>query len=87
MKKRRLHIFRLLLVILVPVVFLSACGFGLYQLFKPKEEVVVEKKPVHQPTIEALLKHSLEPIGTTMYGVVDGTKKIPQVAKRQRPLA
>lgn len=67
MKKRRLHIFRLLLVILVPVVFLSACGFGLYQLFKPKEEVVVEKKPVHQPTIEALLKHSLEPIGTTMY--------------------
>lgn len=50
MKKRRLHIFRLLLVILVPVVFLSACGFGLYQLFKPKEEVV-EKKPVHQPTI------------------------------------
>lgn len=72
-KKRKLNYFRLGIVILVPILCLSLIGFGTYHLFhrNDKEEVIetkkVSQKEQLEPSLESLLRHSLEPVGQTMY--------------------
>lgn len=69
-RKRKINYFHLLIVILVPVLIIGVLCYGVHVVLTPKEEVKevkVEKKKKNEPTIEALLKHSLEPVGSTMY--------------------
>ena len=69
-EKRKINYFHLLIVILVPVLIIGILCYGVHVVLTPKEEVKevkVVKKKKNEPTIEALLKHSLEPVGSTMY--------------------
>lgn len=56
---------------MVPVLFITLVCYGGYHLFHHnKEEEVTETKitkTISEPTLESLLKHSLEPVGETMY--------------------
>lgn len=70
-KRRKFHPFRLVLVLLVPLLLVTGIIGGI-SLLRNKEEPVSEKKVTKKETIsnasiEAFLKHSLEPMGSTMY--------------------
>lgn len=71
MKKRKTNYTHLFIAILVPVLCIFLLGFGVYKMMQPKKEQPKKKTETVQetftPTLESLLKHAIEPMGSTMY--------------------